>query len=551
MKKYPLAITVAIFMIFIGQLSCAPPHENINESLEDPEVLHSYFLIELPRISNGLQYLAVENYEDAQELIDILYNDLRTPKKIVQELSTKELGEQLLPRYYLPFQNVYDQLDAIQRVQPNISSLLDELIELEEKGNIGGQLIIAKNLVGELESRAGLLEDNIIEVESLGYDANEIRISLSMMRSTISRYKETIEELEQYVENVDDVLYISAYETSSDENYQVRIDGFFYYNYSPVEENGVVLYVNDLSVPLMTDHEGAFSYLFGLPVNVNYKVLTIHAESTYNGFSFSSNVIKIGFEIPTTITISKEFSTSENSANIVVSGVLRDAYGNGLAGRNVELSINGESIQITTLEGGIFHHYFQRDIAESESFTIYSVYNQEEGSPYLYSKSQVLDFSIHITNTVESTNLEIVISCIIALLAIVWYIYKRGSAASSQTIDINAGEDPMMASNHRKILMKELGILEKIGNVKESIILGYSRTIEYLDSRSVIELGTSTTHLDIDKGIRRIADSDHEAKTITSTFEIARYSKRDIGRPRKQSFFQSIRSIVGKIGGSA
>ncbi|HOP08596.1 MAG TPA: DUF4129 domain-containing protein [Candidatus Methanofastidiosa archaeon] len=550
MRKYHLAIALAIVLMSSCPLAGSPSHQNINEAMEDPEVLHSYFMGDVTIISDAVFHLSQENFQGAMEGIGTLSNDLAVPGEIVLELDTKELEEQLLPLYYRSFQAIYEQLYGIINIQPELKTLLEGLETMGDGPDIGSHIIIADNMLAQIESRLDNLEEAASGLLGLGYETGNVAASISLLRGTLDTYRDSIDALMENNGYQGNGLFISAYDTGSSENYRLIVDGHLYFEGLPVGLHDIGLVINGSAITLETDEDGHFSYLYDLPVNADFDHINIMAQTTYQYETILSDEIEVYVEIPTTISLSRGQGPAGNDYSILFTGRLDDIYGHGLEDRNVLLNINGEATHIVTGEDGLFEHTVQG--IDDADYVVYAEFVPEEGAPFVQSRSQALEFSTHVTEAGQGSNniyemllaITVVSGLVIALL-----VHWRDGHARKDMQSSSPETEGMEDIGRRETFLIELGILEKIGNVKESVILAYSRMIEFLAVRRVVHLHPSTTHTDIDRELRTISDSANEVRDITATFELARYSGRDIGKDRKSSFFRSVRHVVGRIGG--
>jgi len=561
MRKYPLAMAIAIALLFISPVVGAPSHENINDAFEDPEVLYSYFIENLDRISGTLNFLSDENYIEAEIKLYDLSAALQMPRKIMLELNTMQLGEQLLPEYYQPFHDLHEELSVMHEVQPELSDLLNELTTTEDSGEIGAQLFDCKNLLLRLDSTLENISTLLPALESLDYDTTGILAAIWRMNGTLEGYQAQIEELESDIGFLGKGLFIMVSKTDSIENYRLEVTGYFVYENLPVEMHDIDLHINDEIISLRTGDGGKFGHIYDLPINIDYNRLLIYATTSYNGEAYQSNEVKVGIEIPTILSLTRRYEYSDGIATVEVSGDLRDLYGHGLGNRDIVLQVNGQSIDMVTESDGGFEHVFQDDINDKMSYKIYSEFFPSGSVPYLYSRSQSLQFTIHATTGngdiigALKEHFFVMFFLAIAVISVLSLLFfyrprkRRLSAIQKEEVKGYTVDEVKNEDGKDVTLFKELGILERIGNVKESIIMGYSRMIDFLSDRKVIHPNPSTTHMDVHKDLKRLPGSKEDANIVTYTFELARYSNRRIDKGRKMNFFQSLRSIVDRIGG--
>ncbi|MBN1785654.1 MAG: hypothetical protein JW825_01510 [Candidatus Methanofastidiosa archaeon] len=562
MRKYPLVALLAIELLLFSSLfvSGSPPHQNINDALEDPEVLYSYFLEELSRASVVIGCLADEDFAGAEVEQLLFSRHLSIPKQIALEIGTKALSGQLLPTYYGPFQGTYDELDAIGNLQSELSSLLLELWALEDRSGIGAELLIANVLLADVNSNLDGLKGYLEDLVPLGYEISGVMVAIGSLEETLNRYASMISELENQTSYEGNMLYLMVSRSEAQGYYGVKVSGFFYYGGLPVADNAIALHFNEQELNISTDHDGRIHYDHILPADIWFNQLDVFAETGYSGEAFVSNTVTLHIEIGSMLSLSRSYDITGNVASIFLSGQLRDVYGNGLSARDITISVNGGTIELETDNYGRYSYSFQDNIYEKGTYTVFSDYVPGDSEPYLSSRSQTLVFTIFTEQKIpengpihaikENLSAIMTIALLLALSAIVVLIYRRGTRMTATGGDAGrSGQRPGSIEDERDTLMRELGILERIGNFKESVILGYSRMLDFLHSKGIVALNPSTTHKDIHRTLIKVPDLGREAAYITSTFELARYSRRGIDTSRKASFFLSIRRMVERIGG--
>jgi len=557
MRRYMLMHISILLILLISQNEIyAMPHDNIDEVLDDPEVLHSYFLGDISLTSRIIGLLSLEDFVLVEGELLNFDTHLEIPRQTSLELESKGIKEQLLNNYYGPFKDAYDRLFSIEYMQNEMVTTLNEISTIEDKYDIGAEVLKAGYLLDSINDEMLGLMDDISSFETLGYDITDIIASVVLLDDRLDLYSDTIDQLKNETSSEDSLLYIRATKIDSSDSYLLKISGSFFFEGLAVEDAEVKISVNDEIYSDNTDLQGSYEIIYTLPPDIKYNKLTIFSETEHLTQSFESEVVEIIVEIPTYIELNKSYHIEDGNVDIFINGSLNDIYGNGLSERSYKLDFDGYIVDLITDDNGSISYHHQGAFTDGKEYLVLAEYMPSNNEPYLYSNSQI-KFVLHlpvsdsegIINHREYLAEIIIISVIFLLSLSIYFIYKRGTRKEPiENIDYAVEKNENTAAN-RQTLFKEFVLLERLGNITESIILGYSRMLDFFKNKGVIALNPSTTHLDIDSQLKRISNSKEDINIITNTFEIARYSRKNIKYSRKKIFFDSIRNFVNKEGG--
>jgi len=139
-------------------------------------------------------------------------------------------------------------------------------------------------------------------------------------------------------------------------------------NNEPLGNQDVVLVVNGVEIPLVTDENGTFNKT--LPANVagiNNVTVNYEGNDIYNPTSNNTtfNVEKLN----TSINLDPVEPVTYGD-NITITGKLVDENGEPMGNENITLVINGEELPLVTDENGIFNHTLPANTTGTNNITV-------------------------------------------------------------------------------------------------------------------------------------------------------------------------------------
>lgn len=153
-----------------------------------------------------------------------------------------------------------------------------------------------------------------------------------------------------------------------------------------------------------TDTNGVAELIITPTTNGTNNISAMFTGNTlYNGSTTSTSILTIT-KTDTVISMNEYNSSIELGNTLVLSGNLKDAKGNPLTGRELNLIIGDLSYTITTGAGGVFNYEYQTNTSTtlniSVSFDSTSVYN---GTTYTGTSVSVLKYSSYLSIKCEDS----------------------------------------------------------------------------------------------------------------------------------------------------
>jgi len=547
----------ALFCLLILFNSFSPvlsfPHENMDEALNDPEALLSYFTIDIQRATAVFSYLSYEDFENSKYLLSFYSSHLEALYQTILELKSKEIEVPLIS-FYAHFNSLYELLSSALGHEKLLVEHLKTL-ESSVSGDIDPQdLIDAKNELLIIRENTSFATEEIYRMNKLGFETGDLEDAYNQFLQNVNLYANRISYFEGSTTKKFTFFAIHASKPNFPFDNYLHIFGVFYYNGEPVAENPIGIFIDETEeATVATDTTGVFAYDYVMPSDIKTNIVNISAKTTYKGETYESNTVKVDLHIWTILTLDRAYDVIDDHVKINFEGRLKDVFGNSIGSQEIILTVNNESYILATDPDG---NYFYELVITSEKKTdilAFAEFYPKENAPYTYSESPILKFTIEESAYLEEPLLLPIASGVVSVIVLflLILIIKKREKNVPVPADAPRGVEEQKTDKivDKETFEKEIILLRKMGNFKEAIIVGYLKFLDFLESENIVKIWPHTTHLDIDKQIKKISIIREKSGIITKTFEVSRYSKRDITDGIAKRFFDSILFITQKIGG--
>ncbi len=557
-----LLVTLIVILINVSLVAAVPSHKNVDEMSYDAQDLILYFQRCVDEGTFAFSQLAIEMFSGADAPISSMNSMLSPVCMVASPVSPP--GSQLYT-YYTAVSGFYDFLALAQHDMANIQSGLQILAHATDPPSHPDLMVSLRERIDLLAMDAAALMPRFQSLASLGIDTVDLLGAYSAFTVLLKSYDQDLYELERLYGTSYTFFIIRA--SSLDESGIIDVSGLFYIAGSPVTENAAVLYANG-SVVLSgkTDSNGHIVFSYRLPQPILSSSISFYAQSAVEGTVYTSNTVSLTIEIPTFLSMDKSYSIDGDTVAIQVYGNLSDVFGGTLAGKAVVFSVNGDSYMAVTGPEGAYSHALTLPFEDSLAVTAYAEFFPELDEPYLYARSHTLHFSIVLPHELidrevpsgvsdaaraAQDNIAYILSAagLVAIIAfVVAYLTRRTKRSGTDSHVPFTTMPSAIPVGERELFVREISVLQRVGNTKEAIVVGYGALIGMLDRVGILSLHRDSTHLDIDSTLRSLPYTKPDAPLITKAFELSRYSPFAVGRRTYDAFIRALHSVSERIG---
>jgi len=504
-------------------------------------------------------------------------NNVNNIEKNIDEINkifSKATFEGTLSELYQLLDTYEDYINSLIGFFPNTESIL--LLYIDEQNIYLGDEI---NVYGYFIADNGFVADHIIE---LNWDDTIINTTLTDSKG---RYNFTISILldsnpgpynvitstkynnTHYLSNV---ILITVLKIPTNITYSVPTNHYYInklinftgeltdYKNRGIGSN-VSLHFAGFIIPLITDNNGIFNYMFNETLSFGRypAYISFNPENTYE--SCESQSIYINIDTPTNLTLITSSTKTLLGEDIKLYGRLVSNIDNStLTNKTISMFLNDKKIgSINTNKSGFYNLTYSTENFNEGTYTLYSRFNSDE-TEWRSSSSEIIKICL-ITGFFDTAILAIgIISVITGIAILIFYLKKKSFVflkkerpSPKLTIPSSNIISKLRPSGKNNLEKNEMMIDSytiQDSNLKYGIVSQYRLLLRFLSSRG-IAFTSSNTHLDIRNKLLEIGLPKKTINDVTKTFEIAVYSPYPIYKEDIIVFDKNIFSVLTNFGG--
>jgi len=326
-------------------------------------------------------------------------------------------------------------------------------------------------------------------------------------------------------------------------------------------EADLTLFFAGFTIPLKSDKEGNFSYIFNenLSFGKYFAYVSFNPSSIYN--SASSKTIEIKINTPTILTIYSSKNKLVPGEDFKINGSLYSGInGSLLNDKIIEIYSNERKIgSVKTDSNGFYNFSLKTDSYKKGNYNIYSKFSSEEekwrstSSKIIYlqiltkpSKSYFEEFLIPI--------ILIIIFGIVSFLLFYRYksykFFKRNKLPISDVSEPNPDIPKIKISDKSNIDINNFKIdlsKKQTDGFKNAIISKYHALLTFLKDQE-FKISKGVTHLDVRNQMLKYGLSKKATNIVTKAFEYAKYSPYTLDRKDAILFNRAVSTILKNFG---
>lgn len=367
-----------------------------------------------------------------------------------------------------------------------------ETVEFDSPARITGRIVLENGtaLANETATLRIGPQTRTVETDGVGsfaldyqpvrISANADNLSVRYLPADGSVYLGSNATLALGVEQATGDLTLTVENEISTFGDRVVVDGRATVNGTPVPHARVRVSVGDVSLgTVKTGTDGRYSVAAALPATVPTGDATVEAQIVPGDRAVRSDSVSGGLRIERTST-ALSVNANETAEGIRATGTLRTADGRPLAGRTVELRVNGTTVAtVDTGSDGGFARSVSLGEGHSGTVTVAAVFDQPQGNLESSTAEQQVDLEVETpAEGFSPVSIELLAGGGVAVLSIgviVW-LFRRESGEPEPT---TAAEPPTTTdsttgTDHARELLERAGARASAGDTDDAVLALYA-----------------------------------------------------------------------------